>query len=339
MDAGANRLKNRAMARLIHPAITGIAIRWLADNAPTAIPDDIDPATLDRMEGVPVSTQRLVLEAVAGAGGSRAVVGLAEALRHLEGMPLLYVLLNSSSVRDLVDKEQRLNRYLHSNHRVRIHELTAHTLELEHHARWGRQPVAVESHFVLGVHLVLLDEIGCRNLTVTLPESAEPTRRIAGRGRVTGTPPEGGHRRWRFRWTGFEPTRRVLPGLDEVLLAADGPTDLAAERSAAVEIELVVRSDLAHRWTLAEAARLCRRSPRSLQRALAAEKTSFTEVLDRTRVAEAARRLAETDRSMTEIGFACGFSDAAHFSRRFKNAMGEAPSAWRRAISTGHPTP
>jgi len=261
------------------------------------------------------------------------VVGLAEALRHLEGMPLLYVLLNSSSVRDLIDKEQRLNRYLHSNHRVRVHELTAHTLELEHHPRWGRQPVPVESHFVLGVHLVLLDEIGCRDLGVTMPESAEPTRCIADHGRVTRKPPAGGHRRWRFRWTAFEPTRRILTGLDEVLLAADDPTDLAADRSAAAEIELVVGSDLAHRWTLAEAARLCRRSPRSLQRALAAEMTSFTEIVDRTRVAEAARQLAETDRSMTEIGFACGFSDAAHFSRRFKAATGEAPSAWRRTVS------
>lgn len=38
-----------------------------------------------------------------------------------------------------------------------------------------------------------------------------------------------------------------------------------------------------------------------------------------------------SDKSITEIAFACGFSNAAHFSRSFRARFGEAPRAYRRA--------
>lgn len=38
------------------------------------------------------------------------------------------------------------------------------------------------------------------------------------------------------------------------------------------------------------------------------------------------------DRSITEIAFACGFSNAAHFSRSFRARFGQAPRAYRRSV-------
>ena len=38
-----------------------------------------------------------------------------------------------------------------------------------------------------------------------------------------------------------------------------------------------------------------------------------------------------SDKSITEIAFSCGFSNAAHFSRSFRARFGEAPRAYRRA--------
>lgn len=38
-----------------------------------------------------------------------------------------------------------------------------------------------------------------------------------------------------------------------------------------------------------------------------------------------------SDKSITEIAFACGFSNAAHFSRSFRARFGETPRAYRRA--------
>ncbi|MBX3227093.1 MAG: helix-turn-helix domain-containing protein [Labilithrix sp.] len=36
---------------------------------------------------------------------------------------------------------------------------------------------------------------------------------------------------------------------------------------------------------------------------------------------EASRLLETTELSVTEIGYACGFADTAHFSRRFKRRV------------------
>ena len=321
------------MARLIHPVITSVAVHWLARHAPSAVPPELTGDALSRSTGVPVETQRQVLEAVALHGGRRAVALLADALRDVRGQPLFYILLNSSSVGDLIDKEQRLNQFLHSHHRVRIHELTARTLELEHYSRYGRRPVAAESLFVFGAHRVLLEEIGCRALRGRLPASIEPDRWVVSDGRIDGEPPDGDASRWHFEWERFEPARQVLVGLDELLLAQAEPADLSADRSAAEDVEQIIRQDLAHRWSLAEVARLCGRAPRSLQRALSAEDTSFSSVLDHVRVAEAARQLRDPALSVTEIGYTCGFADSAHFSRRFKALMGEPPSVWRERTS------
>ena len=51
------------------------------------------------------------------------------------------------------------------------------------------------------------------------------------------------------------------------------------------------------------------------------------------RVNRAAQLLAApeaTDRSITDIAFACGFNDSSHFGRVFAERMGMAPSRWRR---------
>lgn len=55
--------------------------------------------------------------------------------------------------------------------------------------------------------------------------------------------------------------------------------------------------------------------------------------LKRIRVEQAARRLAETDQSISQIAQECGFYDHAHFSRSFRSIMTMAPSDYRRSRS------
>jgi AraC-like DNA-binding protein len=43
------------------------------------------------------------------------------------------------------------------------------------------------------------------------------------------------------------------------------------------------------------------------------------------------RRLADEARSLTEIAFSLGFSDLATFSRAFKRWTGKPPGQWRRS--------
>ena len=78
-------------------------------------------------------------------------------------------------------------------------------------------------------------------------------------------------------------------------------------------------------------ARAQRKSPRTLQRALAARGTSFRHLLEEVRRETARDLLLKSDRSVTEVAFLVGFASAAGFHRAFKGWSGSAPEQFRRA--------
>jgi AraC-like DNA-binding protein len=82
---------------------------------------------------------------------------------------------------------------------------------------------------------------------------------------------------------------------------------------------------------VADAARAMRMSARTLQRRLEQEQTRFSEVLDRARLAEARRLLADPSVTLTDAAFRLGFADLATFSRAFKRWTGVPPGQWRRS--------
>jgi AraC family transcriptional regulator len=53
--------------------------------------------------------------------------------------------------------------------------------------------------------------------------------------------------------------------------------------------------------------------------------------LTRLRMEEAQRRLRQGHESVTEIAFACGYENPAHFASAFRRSVGVAPSSYRRA--------
>lgn len=70
-------------------------------------------------------------------------------------------------------------------------------------------------------------------------------------------------------------------------------------------------------------------SARSLQRWLAAEDCSFTEVLDRTRERLALHYLTSTALTDSEIGFLIGYEEVTSFHRAFRSWTGNTPGAAR----------
>ena len=70
-------------------------------------------------------------------------------------------------------------------------------------------------------------------------------------------------------------------------------------------------------------------SPRTLSRRLKDEGTSFPQLRAEVGVEYAEILLLETPKSVTQIGQACGFSDAAAFTRAFKRVRGQTPSQRR----------
>lgn len=80
---------------------------------------------------------------------------------------------------------------------------------------------------------------------------------------------------------------------------------------------------------LAGAARTLGFAPRTLQRTLAADGTSFDALLDSIRHDLATDRLRQGQAPVTEIAMSLGYSDTAHFIRAFRRWEGSSPAAWR----------
>ena len=113
---------------------------------------------------------------------------------------------------------------------------------------------------------------------------------------------------------------RALAGWLErsVLARKDASADPLAE------VRRLIRESLPETPSLAAAARTLGQSPRSLQRHLADERTTYHRELDRVR-SEVARELLAEGLATKEVAFRCGFADARGFSRAFKRWSDAAP--------------
>ena len=76
-------------------------------------------------------------------------------------------------------------------------------------------------------------------------------------------------------------------------------------------------------------------SVRTLRRALRAEGTAFTELLEQARRERAARLLAGDRASIAEVAFLLGFSELSAFYRAFRRWTGMTPAQFRDAGRTG----
>jgi AraC family transcriptional regulator len=54
----------------------------------------------------------------------------------------------------------------------------------------------------------------------------------------------------------------------------------------------------------------------------------------RRRLELATQYMLESDTTLSEIALRCGFADQAHLNKRFREATGQTPAAWRRARRT-----
>lgn len=74
-------------------------------------------------------------------------------------------------------------------------------------------------------------------------------------------------------------------------------------------------------------------SPRTLQRRLAEEDTSYASLVDEVRLEAAKQALADPTNSLADIAFLIGFEEQSSFSRAFKRWTGTSPSEHRAHLS------
>ena len=95
--------------------------------------------------------------------------------------------------------------------------------------------------------------------------------------------------------------------------------------------EIVVRGLLPFaRCDLAAAARMMRMSPRTLQRRLGAEQTSFDQIVDKVRADMAVSYLRDSDLTVAAVAEILQFSETSALSRAFRRWYGLAPIQVRR---------
>ena len=60
------------------------------------------------------------------------------------------------------------------------------------------------------------------------------------------------------------------------------------------------------------------------------------EVVNELRIAIVCRLLAETNRTITEIAYECGYETLSHFNCQFRHIMKMAPNKYRRNLEKIH---
>jgi AraC-like DNA-binding protein len=117
----------------------------------------------------------------------------------------------------------------------------------------------------------------------------------------------------------------LLPGLEAALRERVGSATVADD------VKSVLRRSLrGERPSVEKVAEAMRMSPRTLQRRLAAQETSYQKLLDDVRDTMARRLLLNTDLNAGEIAFLLGFDELNSFTRAFHGWRGATPVRWRQ---------
>lgn len=260
--------------------------------------------------------------------GPLVLLRIGEAAAALAQEVPLQALVLARDPPDLLQRWQRLERFVHSRHRVQVLQTGPGRLRLRHVSlRDGAPPTAAEDALVFGLLVVLAECIGSAQFTAhpVVAEGAPTWQRQsgqwvhqAGSGPAPAPPGALDLSTWDLAWQPA-PARAANPLPD----AAQPPADLlqaATDR---------LMADPGRAWTVHSLAAELGRAPRSLQRQLALAGSSFGQLLGEARAALAARLLTQGQASAAEIGYVCGYADQAHFTRAFKRQAALTPALYR----------
>ncbi|MEM9071545.1 MAG: helix-turn-helix transcriptional regulator [Myxococcota bacterium] len=113
-----------------------------------------------------------------------------------------------------------------------------------------------------------------------------------------------------------------------------GPGAPSEPPSTLDRVRSVIADSLLHGApSLPEVARSLAVSTRTLQRRLAAEQASFSDVLDDVRRERAARYLREPTLSIAEVAYLLGYTEHASFYRAFRRWYDQTPAEFRASVA------
>ncbi len=262
---------------------------------------------------VPLAVKRRLLAEVVAAHGVLPLLRVGLVLPRLPSDPAIAALAAATGPGDLFARWGRLERFVHSRHRVVVHAAEQNSVVAEHVGPAGEPPTPAEDALVLGVLTALLLSIGVRGLTVAMGE-----RPVFAGGGFVEVEPRQSTARWRFAWTSLAP-----PSDPGRAWAGDDPVR---------QVRALLAGNLVRRWTLQDLAAGLGMSARSVQRRLRDE-GGFSALLARARMEAAAALLIEHRHALGVVGFASGYTDQPHFTREFRRRTAMTPAAYRQAFT------
>lgn len=300
----------RIMGDFASSTLVAAAQRGLADDGIIAVAPKVDGALL------PFDAKRRFLTGIAREYGLLPLLRVGLVLPKIPPDPVVSALLKADTPLDLFQRWRRLERFIHSRHRVALQEASERDLLAEHIGPPGTPPEPAEDALVLGMLTVLLVMTGARDLTVTVGRD-DPLIVFAD-GDFRTPPPDLGIAFWRFTWTSVASPARIG--------AASTGTDMVSRA------RHLLAGNLARRWTLGDLADEVGSSARSLQRRLQGD-GGFQRLLGAVRTETAANLLLNSEYALPIVGFVCGYADQPHFTRDFKHRTAATPAAYRSAFT------
>lgn len=264
---------------------------------------------------IPITDKRDILHNLKVTHGPLSLLKIGDAVKDAPHEPMLTALLLARDTHDLIARWQRLERFVHSRHRTQILSEKPNSIILRHYAYKGSvAPRAEEDLLIFGLLIALIEKIGATNVNARVVGMSTWVR-AHKIWRQTNIPQDVST--WEISWTPTRPTttRTATPSPDA--------TDWLKHT------RQILEADPGRHWTLETLAQDLLTSRRTLQRRLTKENSSFSSVLAEVRMAIAADLLSNSKQTPSEIGYACGFADQAHFSREFKRFTAFTPATFR----------
>lgn len=304
-----NDFASEAMLRLVR---AGLQRQGLPVDGPAPV----------RQAHVPLADKRAWLARLWQTHGPDVIVRLAEAVHGMDDEPLLLALSLARDPADLLQRWQRLERFVHARHRMQVSQPEPGLLRIQHVSLDPAQaPTPAEDLLVFGFLVALCERLGAPHVQA----------------RPAGT---SGWRRDRRAWTDGAWPRDVSTWELRWQVPAAQPATVAAhtdpERWVA-QLQAQLAADPGRGWTVEVLARETACSARTLQRRLARHGQSFTQLLSSARLIGAARLLATGAMPTAEVGYVCGFADQAHFTRQFKRHTAMTPALYRNTFAAHAP--